>query len=35
VILIDWCACGGDHVIDVYHDTWVTIPHPSKAVITW
>jgi len=35
VTLIDWCACGGDHVIDVYHATWLRIPHPSSAVITW
>jgi hypothetical protein len=33
--LIDWCACGGDHVIDVYHSTWLRIPHPNHAVVTW
>lgn len=35
VTLIDFCACGGNHVIDVYHSTWVTIPHQSNATITW
>ena len=35
VILIDFCACGGDHVIDVYHSTWVRIPHPNHAKVTW
>jgi hypothetical protein len=35
VILVDFCACGGDHVIDVYHDTWVTIPHPDRVTVTW
>jgi len=35
VRLVDWCACGGGHVIDVYHATWLLIPHPSEAVVTW
>jgi len=35
VKLIDWCACGGNHVIDVYHSTWVKIPHPSSVTIRW
>jgi hypothetical protein len=35
VTLIDWCACGGNHVIDVYHSTWVRIPNQSHATITW
>lgn len=35
VRLIDWCACGGDHVIDVYHATWVKIPHPNAVVVRW
>lgn len=35
VKLIDWCACGGNHVIDVYHSTWVRIPHPSRVTIRW
>lgn len=33
--LADWCACGGDHVIDVYHFTWLKIPHPDHVIITW
>lgn len=35
VQLIDWCACGGNHVIDVYHSTWVRIPNQSHVKITW
>lgn len=35
VKLIDWCACGGGHVIDVYHATWVTIPNQSSVTIRW
>jgi hypothetical protein len=35
VKLIDWCACGGNHVIDVYHSTWVKIPHPNSVTIRW
>jgi len=35
VKLIDFCACGGNHVIDVYHATWVKIPHPSSVTIRW
>lgn len=35
VVLIDWCACGGGHVIDVYWNTWRTIPNPDRAVVTW
>jgi hypothetical protein len=35
VRLIDWCACGGDHVIDVYHSTWTSIPNQSHVTITW
>jgi hypothetical protein len=34
VKLIDFCACGGNHVIDVYYGTWVTIPHPSRVRVT-
>jgi hypothetical protein len=34
VTLIDWCACGGNHVIDVYHSTWVKIPHPNHVTVT-
>ena len=25
VRLIDWCACGGDHVIDLYHSAFVSL----------
>lgn len=35
VQLIDWCACGGNHVIDVYHLTWRKIPHPDEVTIRW
>jgi hypothetical protein len=35
VKLIDWCFCGGNHVIDVYHSTWVKIPHQSHVTIRW
>lgn len=33
--VVDYCACGGNHVIDVYHSTWLTIPNPDSVVITW
>jgi hypothetical protein len=35
VSLVDWCACSGNHVIDVFHATWVTIPHPAAVTIRW
>ena len=35
VLLVDWCQCNGDHVIDVYHATWVTIPHPDSVEVRW
>jgi hypothetical protein len=35
VKLIDFCSCGGDHVIDVYHATWLTIPHPDSVTVSW
>lgn len=35
VRLVDWCGCGGNHVIDVYHDTWVRIPNQSNVTVTW
>lgn len=35
VTLIDFCQCGGNHVIDVYHATWLTIPHPDSVTIRW
>lgn len=35
VTLIDWCACNGAHVVDVYHSTWLRIPHQSSVTITW
>jgi hypothetical protein len=35
VILVDFCACGGDHVIDVYHSTWVTIPDQGHVTVSW
>ena len=35
VRLIDVCACGGAHVIDVYHAEWLSIPHPDSAEVTW
>jgi hypothetical protein len=35
VKLIDFCACSGNHVIDVYHSTWITIPNQSHVVVRW
>lgn len=35
VTIVDFCACGGDHVIDVYHKAWLTIPDPEHAVVRW
>jgi hypothetical protein len=35
VTIVDFCACGGDHVIDVYHSTWTSIPNQSHVTITW
>jgi hypothetical protein len=35
VRLVDFCACGGNHVIDVYHSTWITIPNPSRVTVRW
>jgi hypothetical protein len=35
VKLIDSCACGGDHVIDVYRSTWLKIPNPDQVTIKW
>jgi hypothetical protein len=35
VTLIDWCACGGNHVIDVYHSTWVLIPDREWVTVRW
>ena len=35
VTLIDWCACGGDHFLDLYHDAWVLLGRPGRATVTW
>jgi hypothetical protein len=35
VTLVDFCACSGNHAIDVFHQTWITIPHPEAVVIRW
>ncbi len=35
VKLIDWCACGGDHFIDLYYDAFKLLGFPSKATVTW
>ena len=35
VTLIDWCGCPGNHVIDVYHATWLKIPNPSNVEVRW
>jgi len=35
VKLIDFCACGGNHVVDVYHSTWLKIPNQSHVTIRW
>jgi hypothetical protein len=33
VKLIDWCACGGSHTIDIYYSTWIKIGW--NIVIRW
>ena len=35
VKLIDWCACGGDHFIDLYHDAFVALGAPRRATVRW
>ena len=39
VKLIDWCACGGSHVIDLYHGAFSQLASPSSGgltvTITW
>jgi len=35
VTLVDWCACGGSHFIDLYHDAWVRLGSPSRATVSW
>jgi len=35
VTLIDWCACGGDHFLDLYHDAWDALGRPRRATVSW
>jgi hypothetical protein len=31
VKLIDWCACGGSRIIDLYHDAFSRLASPSSG----
>jgi rare lipoprotein A (peptidoglycan hydrolase) len=33
VKLIDWCACGGSRIIDLYHDAFSRLASPSRGGI--
>ena len=35
VKLVDSCACGGSHFIDLYYDAFKLLGSPSTAVVTW
>ena len=35
VKLIDFCACGGSHFIDLYYDAFKLLGSPSRATVTW
>ena len=39
VTLIDWCACGGSRIIDLYHDAFSRLASPSTGgmgvTVTW
>lgn len=35
VTLIDWCACGDDHFIDLYYDAFKALGFPSQATVSW
>jgi hypothetical protein len=39
VKLIDWCACGGSRIIDLYHDAFSRLASPSSGgigvTVTW
>lgn len=35
VRLYDWCACGGDHVIDLYHNVFVAVAEKREVTISW
>ena len=35
VRLIDWCACGGSHFLDLYWDAFKALGRPSHARVTW
>jgi hypothetical protein len=39
VKLIDWCACGGSHIIDLYHGAFSQLASPSSGglgvTVTW
>jgi rare lipoprotein A (peptidoglycan hydrolase) len=39
VTLIDWCACGGSRIIDLYHDAFSRLASPSRGgigvTVTW
>ena len=34
LVLIDFCACGGDHFLDLYHDAWVALGRPARVTVT-
>ena len=35
VRLIDWCACGGRHFIDLYWDAFNALGRPTRATVRW
>jgi len=35
VKLVDFCACGGSHFIDLYWDAFKALGQPSHAKVTW
>ena len=35
VKLVDFCACGGSHFIDLYWDAFNALGRPSRAKVTW
>ena len=35
VRLVDFCACGGNHFLDLYWDAFKALGRPSHAKVTW